>query len=141
MTAQHREGKKKRKPDSSSKAKTKHFKRSGQRKFLSLPPLPLSRSHSNPVSPRKPEGQLTRTPGVPCTRPVHASRTFHRGPSRPSRKQTTCEAGLENGVRKRALSWLALEPDGNKRRQGGKHTVPCNLITSVRASGLHTRGR
>ena len=93
-------------------------------------------SHSNPVSPRKPADcshALLESPARACISP-------RTSPPTRSRKQTTCEAGLENGVRKRPLSWLALAPEGNKRRQGGKHTVPCNLITSVWASGLHTRG-
>lgn len=44
-------------------------------------------------------------------------------------------------ARERRFSWLALDPEENKQRQGEKHTVPCNLITSAQASGLHTPGR
>lgn len=82
-----------------------------------------------------------RTAHTPCTPAAH-SPCASRGSSCLHSLQPDYVPGrVRSGARERRFSWLALDPEENKQRQGEKHTVPCNLITSVQASGLHTPGR
>lgn len=133
MTAQHREGKKK-KENPTAAARQKQNMLRDLASANSCPSLLFHspRSHSNPVSPRKPLGQLTRTPGVRYTRPVH----FTADPLTSQQKADHVWGGAGEWSKKKSAQlagpWRLAE---TKRRQGGKHTVPAILIPPCEPPG------
>ena len=153
MTAQHREGLKKKKKkkrkeskikpiSSSSKARTKHVKRSGQIWSAQIPVPPSSSTLPAAIAILSPLENL-RAPHPHSRSPVHAPRAFHLGPLSPPQKQKADhEWGGAGECRKKKTALLAGPGAWRKQAEAGrKHTVPCNLSTSEGAPGLHAPGR
>lgn len=131
---------KKQKTDSSSKARTKHVKRSGQNWSAQIPVPPSSSTMPQAVAILLPLENLPATHSH-SRRAVHALRALLRSPPTHPLKADHVWGRVRSGARETQLSWLAPAPEENKRSQGGARTVPCKRITSVQASGLHTPGR